>query len=98
MRTDVENIGNNAVVYFGAVGWCHPCKFLHPLMDKLSDKYENVDIFYVDVDENQELAAEERIMSVPTVKFFVDGEEATSYPGLRNQRDYENAITEYFEV
>ena len=99
LRTDFDGNAEDAVVYFGALEWCAPCKHLHPLMEGLSEDYKDLDIFYVDVDEATELAQEQRIMSVPTVKFFVGGEEVDALTGLRQKSDYVARINaNYYEV
>lgn len=96
MRTDFDGTTQDAVVYFGALGWCAPCKTLHPLMEGLANEHEDLDIFYVDVDEQSELAQEYRIMAVPTVKFFVGGEEKEAVSGLRQKRYYDTLISAYY--
>ena len=50
--------------------WCGPCKMLSPVLDELSDEYEGkVDIYKVNVDEEEELSAAFGIRSVPTLVF-----------------------------
>lgn len=98
MRTDIENLDNDYILYFSAP-WCAPCKHLKPVMENLSEKYKEVDIFYVDIDKHQELAVEHRIMSVPTVKFLVSGDSVESLTGLRPEQHYEALIQEiYYEA
>ena len=58
-----------AVIDFYAP-WCGPCKTLSPIVDELAEEYEGkVDIYKVNVDEEQELAAVFGIRSVPTLIF-----------------------------
>ena len=98
MRIDLENRTNDYMLYFSAP-WCAPCKHLRPIMEKLSDDHDDVDIFYVDVDDNQELAMEHRVMAVPTVKFFVAESEVASLTGLQPETKYNALIQEhYYEV
>lgn len=52
--------------------WCGPCKMLGPVLDKVSDE---VKVLKVNVDENQELAREYGVMSIPCVILFEDGKE-----------------------
>lgn len=54
--------------------WCGPCRMLSPLVDSLSEQYDSVDFYKVNVDEEPELAREYGIMSIPTLIMFKDGE------------------------
>ncbi|HHW67523.1 thioredoxin [Defluviitalea raffinosedens] len=55
--------------------WCGPCKMMAPVIDQLAEEMNGkVKIFKIDVDEARDLAAKYRIMSVPTLMFFKNGE------------------------
>lgn len=49
--------------------WCGPCKMLAPVLESITE----IDIIKVDVDIHNDLAMKYRIMSVPTLMFFKDG-------------------------
>lgn len=50
--------------------WCGPCKMLSPVLEELSGEYAGkVDIYKVNVDEQEELSSVFRIRSVPTLIF-----------------------------
>lgn len=50
--------------------WCGPCKMLSPTLEELSDEYAGrIDIYKVNVDDEQELASIFGIRSVPTLIF-----------------------------
>jgi len=85
----------NSVVYFGAVAWCQPCKFLHPLMEEFSKKYTSLKFIYVDADKAPDTMLEYKISSVPTVKLFINGEEKKSWVGLQGKNVFEAAFNEY---
>lgn len=54
--------------------WCGPCKMLAPVIAELAEEYEGtVKVCKVNVDEESELAAQFRIMSIPTVVVLKDG-------------------------
>ena len=54
--------------------WCGPCKAMAPTLDKLKkQKGEELRVLKIDVDKNQELAAQFKIRSVPTLMFFHKG-------------------------
>ena len=55
--------------------WCGPCKMLTPVLEQLSEEMaDKVTIVKVDVDELGDIAARYRIMSIPTLFLFKDGE------------------------
>lgn len=57
--------------------WCGPCKAMSPLVDQLAQEYEGkVVIGKYNVDEESDLATEYRVMSLPTILFFKNGEKA----------------------
>lgn len=66
--------GKPLVIDFWAT-WCGPCMRLAPTIDELAEEYgEKVTIGKYNVDEEGDLAAEYRIMSIPTILFFKNGE------------------------
>lgn len=57
--------------------WCGPCKAMAPLIDDLAKEYDGkVVIGKYNVDEEGDLATEYRVMSLPTILFFKNGEKA----------------------
>ncbi|OOB78357.1 MAG: thioredoxin [Epulopiscium sp. Nuni2H_MBin003] len=55
--------------------WCGPCKMISPIIDELAQEYEGrVKIGKVDTDANRKLAATYKIMSIPTLLIFKNGE------------------------
>ena len=55
--------------------WCVPCRMVAPVMEKVSQKYDGKCSFYkMNVDENPKTAAKFRVMSLPTLMFFKNGE------------------------
>ncbi len=64
-----------AVIDFYA-DWCQPCKRIAPIMEKLAKDYEGrLNVYKIDVDDEQKLAAVFRVQSIPAVLFTpVDGQ------------------------
>lgn len=66
-----ELIKERILVDFYA-NWCGPCKMLSPELEKVSDE---IKILKVNVDENQDLAKEYGVMSIPCIILFDGGKE-----------------------
>lgn len=74
-------------------GWCGPCRMLAPLVDQLAEQYEGqVIVGKVDVDEEQELAAQFGVMSIPTVVLLKDGAEVGRLVGVQPPAAFEKLI------
>ena len=90
----VEHKGVVLVDFFAT--WCGPCKALTPIVDKLSEEMSGkVKIVKVDIDENSALATEYRVMSVPTMKLFKDGEVVETLVGLRPESELRDKLNYY---
>ena len=71
-----ETVGSNKPVLVDYwAEWCGPCKMVAPILEEVaSSMSEKLTVGKVDVDANQELAAQLNIMSIPTLVLFKDGE------------------------
>ena len=73
--------------------WCGPCKMLGPVLDELAEEYAGrVRIGKVNIDEQQALAAEYGIQSIPTLLFFQKGQVAQQIVGLKSKRELKAAF------
>jgi thioredoxin 1 len=67
--------------------WCVPCRMVAPVMEKVSQKYDGKCSFYkMNVDENPKTAAKFRVMSLPTLMFFKNGEAVNTVVGAVGER------------
>ncbi len=64
--------GKTFIVDFYA-DWCGPCKMIAPVVAGIAEKHSEFDVYKVNVDEEQGLAAEYSVMSIPTLISFKDG-------------------------
>jgi len=72
-REEVLNSPIPVLVDFWAE-WCVPCKMIEPIVLELEKEYAGkLKVVRVNVDENQNLAIEYGIMSIPTLGIFVNG-------------------------
>lgn len=71
--------------------WCGPCKMLMPVLESIEDK---INIIKVDIDKFEDLTLDYRIMSVPTLVFFKDGEKVKELVGFRDEDELLEVIEE----
>ncbi len=70
--------------------WCGPCKAFAPTFESVSKKYEGrIKFLKVNVDENNDLASSEGVMSIPTVILYKNGEELERFVGSKSEKDFE---------
>ena len=77
-----NTIESGVVVVDFCATWCGPCKMLSPVIDELSGELENVNFVKVDIDQSMDLAQKFKIVSVPTLKVFKNGEEVDTLMGF----------------
>ena len=75
--------------------WCGPCKMVAPIIAQLAEEYAvKVKVCKVNVDDEGAIAAQNAIVSIPTVILFVDGKPVKKLIGAHAIDDYEDAIDE----
>lgn len=70
--------------------WCGPCKMLAPVLESITE----IDIIKVDVDIHNDLAMKYRIMSVPTLMFFKDGNLIKEISGFHSKDELIKIISD----
>ena len=89
---EVLNSNQTVLIDFYA-DWCGPCKMMAPTIEKLAEELQGkVKVGKINVDENQELAMQYNIMSIPTIIIFKDGKESKRLVGLRDKNELLNEL------
>ena len=79
--------------------WCGPCKQLTPVLEKLvNSKNGKIILAKVNVDENQAIAAQLKIQSIPTVYGFVDGKPIDAFQGAQPESQIEKMIDKLIDA
>lgn len=62
--------------------WCGPCRMIAPTLEEISQEREDIKVCKVNVDEEQELAIQHGIVSIPTLIYFKNGEKTGQSVGV----------------
>ena len=68
--------------------WCGPCRLLKPLLHKITEDDKEITLLTVDVDQNQDLATEYDINSIPAVFMFKNWEIVDSFVGVMPEDEF----------
>jgi thioredoxin 1 len=83
-----------AIIDFYA-DWCGPCKMVAPVLEELSDEYAGkLNIYKVDTEKEQELAAVFGIQSIPTFLFIPAQGQPMMQPGALPKKVFKQVIDE----
>lgn len=74
--------------------WCGPCQMLTPILADIDKEYEDVEIYKIDVDENQDATMRYGVTAMPTLVFFKNGKEVERQVGLLPKEALQNLINE----
>lgn len=72
--------------------WCGPCRAFAPTFDAASEKHPDITFGKVNTEEEQALAGQAKIMSIPTLMAFRDGVLVFSQPGALQAPALEQVI------
>ena len=87
---DASN-SKGVIVQFWAP-WCGPCKQLGPVLEKAISGQKNLRLARVNIDENQQIAAQMQVQSVPTVYAIVEGRPVDGFAGVQSESTVRNFI------
>jgi len=92
--TTIINTGKVLVDFWAP--WCGPCQMLGPIIEEVEKEMgDKIKVQKINVDEDQELAGQYNVSSIPAVFIFVDGQIKETIIGLRQKQDYLDALNRY---
>ena len=69
--------------------WCGPCRVVAPVLEEIAGERENLKIVKLNIDENQQTAANFQILAIPTMVLFRNGQEAKRIQGAMPKKRLE---------
>ena len=73
--------------------WCGPCKTQDPILEELEEEYPDVDFEKVDVEEEQDVANQYQVRSLPTLVVENDEGVVQRFVGVTQREDIEEALS-----
>lgn len=72
--------------------WCGPCKMLSPTISEIAEENSDIKVGKINVDEEQELASQFNVMSIPFIAVFKDGKLYKSTVGVQPKENLLNLL------
>ncbi len=82
-----EEIKSGKVLVDFYADWCGPCQMLGPILEEIAAEQSDVKIVKLNVDNAQSIAGQYRVMSIPTMILFNDGEVVDQKVGVVAKAD-----------
>lgn len=93
--TEWKYLGEKPAIIDFYASWCGPCKRVAPILDELAAEYgDKIDIYKIDTEQEQELAAAFGIRSIPTLLFVPMEGKPQMVQGAIGKADFEKIIQE----
>lgn len=90
-QVEITKSDKPVLVDFWAV-WCGPCQMMAPILHELETEMPDVQIGKVNVDEQMNLARQFRVVSIPTLIIFKNGQEVQRMVGVTSKKELKDAL------
>lgn len=76
--------------------WCMPCRLFGGILEEIDEEIgDKINIFKVDVDENESLSRKFGVLSIPTIVILKDGQMQEKHVGVWSKEDCIDAVKKY---
>ena len=72
--------------------WCGPCRVVAPALEEIAGERDDLRIVKLNVDDNQQTAAQYQVLAIPTMILFRNGQEAKRIQGAMPKKRIESAL------
>lgn len=90
-ETEVLKSEKTVLIDFYA-DWCGPCKMLSPIVEQVASENNNIKVVKINIDDEQDLAVNYGIMSIPTLVVIKNGQEVNRTVGVIPESEVKELI------
>jgi len=87
-----EEIKTGLVLVDFFATWCGPCKMLAPIVEEVASEHEDLKVVRINIDNEESIAMDYQIMSIPTLVLIKDGKEVDRVIGYVQKKVIETMI------
>ncbi|MBW6515102.1 MAG: thioredoxin [Candidatus Cloacimonetes bacterium] len=81
-----QEIGSGVALVDFWAPWCGPCRIIGPVVEEIAEEMQDIKVGKINIDNNQDLAVQFNVMSIPTIIIFKDGKPMSSSVGVVSKK------------